>query len=304
VSEDGSGDRELEELLADSAALRRGYRAVSQEEPPAALDAAIRAAARRETRTRPRPVGSVFGMSWRIPASIAAVVVVSATITLMVGQRGAHLPVASEQPAPASAVGPGSARDQAAAAPASGAVKEEKVDVGDGKAALRARPEAARPPASPEAPTQGQVGKLERRASPGVDTPIAPNAVELRQEPSPAQAEEAPKAPSSTTAPPASASASAAAPARFAPAVGPAGAAQTTAETTSARSLEKKQGLPSAAEADHSAAAWEKDPQAWLAHVEELRAAGRTEDAKASFGAFRSHYPDYQLPAGFVEPGR
>jgi hypothetical protein len=304
VSEDVSGDRELEQLLADSAALRRGYRAASQEEPPAALDAAIRAAARRETRTRPRPVGSAFAVSWRIPASIAAVVVVSVTVTVMVTQRHAHLPVASEQSAPAPAAGARPARDEAAAAAASGAPKEGKDDVGTRKAGLQARPQAARPPAPHGVPPEAPVGKLERPASPGADTPITPATVELRQQPSPVQAEAEQKAASSTTAPPASASANATTPARLAPAVRPAGAAATADETMSARSLAKKQGLPGTAEADLRAAAWERDPQAWLAHVEELRAAGRTEDAEASFRAFRRRYPDYRLPAGFVAPGR
>lgn len=304
MSEDASRDRELEQILVDSAALRRGYRTASQEEPPVALDAAIRAAARRETRTRPRPVGSAFGTSWRIPTSIAAVVVLSVTVTVMVAQRREHLPLASEQSAPAPAVGAEPVRDQAATAAAAGALKEEKADVGAGKAALQARRQAVRPPASAEAPPDAPVSKLERSETRGVASPIAPTAVEVQREPLPVQAEAEQKAPSSPTAPPASASANAATPARFAPAVGPAGAAATADETISARPLAKKQELPKPAEADPSAAAWEKDPRAWLAHVEELRAAGHTEDAQASFLAFRSRYPDYRLPPGFVAPGR
>jgi hypothetical protein len=49
-------------------------------------------------------------------------------------------------------------------------------------------------------------------------------------------------------------------------------------------------------------APWARDPQAWLEHVKQLQAAGRIEEAKASYKAFRSRYPDYRLPAGFVPP--
>jgi hypothetical protein len=224
------------------------------------------------------------------------------TVAVMVAQREAHLPVASKQSAPALAVDAGPAKDQAAVAAASGALKG-KAEVDTGKAVLQGHPKAARPPASAAAKPEAPVGKFERSASRGGDTPIAPNAVELRREPLPVQPEAEQKPPSTATAQPASTSANAAAPARFAP---PEGAATGAAdETVSVKSLAKKQALPSAAAAaEPSTAGWEKDPPAWLAHVEELRAAGRTEDAEASFRAFRRRYPDYRLPAGFVAPGR
>jgi hypothetical protein len=74
-------------------------------------------------------------------------------------------------------------------------------------------------------------------------------------------------------------------------------------ERATAGVLEKKQTVSADSNSGPSAKPWEQDPRAWLKHVEELRAAGRVEDAKASFKAFRSRYPDYPLPAGFVVPG-
>ncbi len=75
------------ELPAD-ARLHERWREASQDEPPAALDDAIRAAARQAVRARPRPLGSgPFGGRWRVPLSVAAVVVVSATVTLLVVER-------------------------------------------------------------------------------------------------------------------------------------------------------------------------------------------------------------------------
>lgn len=53
------------------------YKQAAQDMPPAQLDDAILAAARRETAARPHPLTSPFSGSWRIPASLAAVLVLS-----------------------------------------------------------------------------------------------------------------------------------------------------------------------------------------------------------------------------------
>ena len=69
-------------------ALTQAWHEASQDEPPAALDDAIRAAARQAVHARPRPVGaSPFGGRWRVPLSVAALLVVSATVTLLVAER-------------------------------------------------------------------------------------------------------------------------------------------------------------------------------------------------------------------------
>lgn len=305
MSADTPQDSELKQLLADTAALRRRYRAVSQEEPPAQLDEAIRAAARRDVRARPRAAGSRLGTSWHIPASIAAVVVVSVTLAVMVAQHDTQLPVAKDQPTPTPARGAEAARDQAEAAPASGALKA-KAQPEAVKRAVQAPPQAAGPPASSEASTATAVEKLERsmvpvakqgpeaKQVPEAKKPIAPTGIELRVEPSPARAP-------AETAPPTPAAAPNAIPA---PPALQEGTPKATAEgTASALPLAKRRTLASPAEADSSGSPWEKDPQGWLGHIEELRAAGRSEDAAISFRAFRTRYPDYQLPAGFVAPG-
>jgi hypothetical protein len=73
------------------AGLARAWREASRGEPPAALDDAIRAAARKAVYAGPRPAGaSPFGGRWRVPLSVAAVLVVSATITLLVAERDKH----------------------------------------------------------------------------------------------------------------------------------------------------------------------------------------------------------------------
>lgn len=76
-------ERELEELRSG---LSGRYRASSTEEPPAHLDAAIVAAARREVeRSRLR-------RSWHVPASIAAVLVIGVSLALMTSEIEDPLP--------------------------------------------------------------------------------------------------------------------------------------------------------------------------------------------------------------------
>jgi hypothetical protein len=88
--------------VARDPALDRAYRAAAAEEPPARLDDAIRAAARREVGARPQPAGGSGLRRWRVPVSIAAMVVVGASVvTLMREEQPALLesPANKVQPA-------------------------------------------------------------------------------------------------------------------------------------------------------------------------------------------------------------
>lgn len=76
-------DRELEDTAAQ---VSERYRAGAQDEPPAKLDAAIRAAAHREV-AEPRP-----GRNWQMPASIAAMLVIGVSLVLLVRDHEPPLP--------------------------------------------------------------------------------------------------------------------------------------------------------------------------------------------------------------------
>jgi hypothetical protein len=78
------------------ARLDRLYREAALEEPPAHLDAAILAAARREAGARPRSLASTL-RKWRVPVSIAAVVVLSASLVTLVKEEGGE-PLLSSPP--------------------------------------------------------------------------------------------------------------------------------------------------------------------------------------------------------------
>lgn len=83
-------DRELNELLAATAAARQRLRAESATEvPPPHIDAAILAAARRAVSARPTLVGRSPWRRWQVPLAAAAVLVVATSLSLMV-DRGSE----------------------------------------------------------------------------------------------------------------------------------------------------------------------------------------------------------------------
>lgn len=77
------------------------YRAAAQNEPPAALDAAIRAAARRAVSSKPRLAGSLFSRSWGVPVSIAAVIVLSVSIVTVIREEAPEIVEPPRADAPA-----------------------------------------------------------------------------------------------------------------------------------------------------------------------------------------------------------
>jgi hypothetical protein len=131
---------EEQELEEQRSRLSGHYRAGSTEEPPAHLDAAILAAARREV-TRSR-----FARNWHFPASIAAVLVIGVSLALMTSEIEDPLP-----PLDTSAgVATGEAR-QAAPAPA---MKRES----------RARPAPQTGIASESRPSRERSARSDREA--------------------------------------------------------------------------------------------------------------------------------------------
>lgn len=74
MSTDDPRDRSLDDA----------YRATGRDEPPRELDERILAAAHRAVEARPMPIRRSFAQRWRVPVALAATVVLSATVTLMV----------------------------------------------------------------------------------------------------------------------------------------------------------------------------------------------------------------------------
>jgi len=173
--------------------LERLYRSAAREEPPARLDAAIHATARREVHAGPRAVPTRL-RAWRVPVSIAAVVILSASLVTLVREEGGgqleRSPVTdryskpeksvSALPAPAPdavtppATIPAARNDAAPGAAATAKIAEETAP--RETRARRVQPTAPEPPAvpprsaaSPPRPFQDAPGERERRPAPSAE---------------------------------------------------------------------------------------------------------------------------------------
>lgn len=180
--------------------LDRLYAESAREEPPARLDAAIRAASRRAVGARPRSLGSIV-RAWRMPVSVAALLVLSASLVLLMKEEGADRfdyapPPAGRQPEVAADAD--TIRSQASRVPQGSASQ---------RAAEPAPPTAAgeAQTAERERPAPGARNDLRRQTESvvaGVEpSPGPPAAAERRPAPLPAPAAQSPKAQESTAIP-------------------------------------------------------------------------------------------------------
>jgi len=92
-------DDELEHYLKGGSKLSRAWREAADEEPNADLDEVIIEAARREVHRGPKVAYSPFSRSWGVPLALAAVLVVSVTVTLVMHEDAIEpLPVPVDGP--------------------------------------------------------------------------------------------------------------------------------------------------------------------------------------------------------------
>lgn len=183
--------------------LAQRYRELGAEEPPRALDEAILAAARRQARPWTR--------RWAVPLSLAAVVVLSVTVTLRMQheQPGIEAPTVAKEAAPAAALpakpaapepeaaevrkaapsakvpararsGQPAARDEprpfARAVPereerAADAARADMAGSGESRASGAMAPEAAPAPAPPKALARSKQSELGVLAKPAQESP-------------------------------------------------------------------------------------------------------------------------------------
>lgn len=275
--------------------LDRLYRETPREAPPAHLDAAILAAARREVGAGPRPLMARL-RRWRVPVSIAAVIVLSASLVTLVREEGGEPPMHTP-PATAPAAQPADPRLQPApvesapqrppastAAPSRPARRDERAasaPVELGKMADSARPDAGqdatqgmRAAAAPEAagaralpqPFQGP-----QRAAEGRAAAPQPAVGEERAERTPAVA--APRREPVATAPEAL-------------------QAKPVARSMQAEKAPARERLPVWHGLDQEPA------QKWFDRIAELKRQGRTAEAGQLLTEFKRRFPDHRLPPG------
>lgn len=290
---------------ARDAALSRLYRESATAEPAAHLDEAILAAARGAAARAPKARPWAWWRGWLVPVSVAAVAVVSLTLTLQVPRE---MEQAEREAAPAkrdrmSAPAPERAAPAAAdaAAPAAGHLAQpvpppppslrwqEKAHSGapprgasKPRAAFSAERAAERREAFAPEP-RAAVGAMQSPAEPaalgsGLEAPaMAPTAAApfASQRRLPSGRADAPPSPAEGAA--------------FAPAPTLSGSAQ-EARKHLAPSLTADEDMPK------NRAAEPRPPALWLEEIRTLLRHGRTHEAAEGLAAFRRAYPDYVLP--------
>lgn len=275
------------------------YRASSREEPPASLDRAILAEARKASRF---PTWIATG--WGAPLAAAAVVVM--TVSLVIALRddpayfGSTMPPEKQEPS------------------ASRSDKQILPDVFASKTAEPGKPPNRDQPyfhlSAPKQQAQGDVKREDRiakaeREIPGPtiseeqESPALASKAELMASAAPVQATPAPplEAREQPPAQPASA------PPAVAGALGKLGApSEDISEQRRARaSAERDQASPQAKQAIagnevprrlESAIDDRIAPEVWLERIVKLRDEGRHAEARESLAAFKKRYPDHPLP--------
>jgi hypothetical protein len=290
--------------------IRRRYRELAREEPPRALDDAILAAARRELETRPAPLVAPTGRRrWTVPVAAAAVIVLSAVLTLHVQreQPDAELsaPQISQAPAPkdeAGAVAPRAEMQQEklAAQPQEVEAQREKV------AAPKVQPQRQRAqqasPAKAVKPAQPPAGESSALATAPAEP--KPPADPGRFSPDPGPVAAAPPPPASAPAPQMQMR-------QAAPALAPAPRAADSAGATAASppaAVEERGvigGLRDSPRFDSRALAKREavaePPEKMLERIAALRREGRQREADDLYAEFRKRFPDYRIPEAMRE---
>lgn len=242
--------------------LDRVYHAAGGEDPPAHLDAAILAAAHREVGSRPRALPAVL-RRWRVPVSIAAVVVLSVSLVTVIREEGGGdlVPVTP-------GVAPASRPQEATPQPA-------QTDAGR---LIAQPPAAASAPPRPATQRDDADGSVEeaRRKAPAATARPAPR---LGQDVASAGAASGAGEPSPATA---------AAPAEP--------QQRARVEARARKSEQSATGRPDTATL---LKAYESQPpEKWLEKIEELKRAGWMTEVAEMLAEFKRRFPGYPVPPG------
>ena len=263
--------------------LSRIYRDAEGPRPAQRVDDNILAASQRVAGARGRPAGVRFARRWGTPVALAATVLVTFTLALMVFERQSGLEATAPEarrtdrqakvlPAEPRADQPGTPsplvlRPIAPAPPISQALQRDPVEQGPGgRTVSRGDLGTGQTSSVPEVPRASVVFRKSEEAKPALAAPVpdAQSAPEFRQQARPVQA----------------------------PAAAPAAGALSESGATLQGS-----GV-TAAIADRLAVseAKERTPEKWLEDIRKLRTEGKMTEVERELAEFRKRYPDYILP--------
>jgi resuscitation-promoting factor RpfA len=283
------------------------YRVTPRDDPPRALDERILAAAHRAVAARPASIGRSFAQRWRVPVALAATVVLSATVTLMVYESDRAPPVLEElrsdktrsNETQSDKTNPEKARvdrGASAGAPArsspeqeSGARESKPLELREsGRIESQSQPRA---PVDEDLRRQAQEPKSERALSNEAKGAAAPFAAEP---PRPAAAPPAPAESRAPIAPRAKDAEQPLAKKRAAPsAPQPEGSLGTLRERALAdRPVDRAERDSGTGVADSAL----RTPEDWVAEIRRVKQAGRNDEANRLLTELRVRFPDYVLP--------
>ncbi len=265
------------------------YRDAPRETPPPHLDAAILAAARREVGARPRPLSSQL-RRWRLPVSIAAVVILSVTLVTLVGEESrdplmaelrstADAPVARTEKALEEPADPAKAPEEARQRMRTAAPETFSLRVDEGQAKATAAPRSA---TERDVRSSAEPGAAAETAA----TPPMAGIRGMSQESPPRPAADAPQ----RQAPPVEVRGSAADPA-------PRATAPQPKPLVDNRRMQAEQALAMKQPPPVWQGLEQEPPQKWLERLAELKRQGRTGEANELLTELKRRFPDYPLPS-------
>lgn len=279
--------------------IGKRYRELPREEPPSALDESILAAARRELETRPAPLVAPTGRRrWMFPVAAAAVIVLSAVVTLHVQREQPDLELASAPPPVASPSAPTEKEEKAGPAPAPEAPAERPAaseqKYADRRIA-RSREEAElrrdAPGATATGPSVASPAAKEPAAAAAVPPPAAQPPVLADNVQSKAAGETRRFVPDPAAIPPPQMAQ------RPAPATAPAPAAAPERDAAQG----PRESLSKRAEMMAKSEAVAEPPERMLERIATLRREGRHKEADELYAEFRRRFPDYRIPEAMRE---
>ena len=260
------------------------YRDAEGPRPSQRVDDNILAASQRVAGNVRRPAGFGFSRRWGTPVALAATVLVTFTLALMVFERESGLdamapearrtdrqakvlpaePQRAEQPGTPSPV---VLRPIAPAPPISQALQRDPVEQGRGESTVsRGGLGTGQPAFVPDVPRASDALRKREEAKPALAAPVpdAQSAPELRQQARPVQA----------------------------PAAAPAaGALSESGATLQGSGVTAAIANPLAV-----SEAKERTPEKWLEDIRKLRTEGKATEVERELAEFRKRYPDYILP--------
>jgi len=263
--------------------LSRIYRDAEGPRPAQRVDDNILAASQRVAGARRRPAGFGFARRWGTQVALAATVLVTFTLALMVFERESGLDAMApearrtDRPAkvppaePKRADQPGTSplvlQPIAPAPPISQTLQRDPVERGPAQSTVsRGGLGTGQPAFVPGVPRASEVLRKREEAKPALAAPVpdAQSAPELRQQARPMQA--------------------------------PAAAPAAGALSESAATLQGSGVTAAIANRLAVSEARERTPEKWLEDIRKLRTEGKMTEVERELAEFRKRYPDYILP--------